>query len=84
MTWVKFRDFLRKNLKDSKAFIDSISKKVKRNSQYQNKSVQDWAAYLKYLQSILIEFDPKFAFEEDIMIWLFREGLQPSVRVEIE
>ena len=57
MTWPEFKEFLRKNLGDSKAFVDSVWKKVKRDSQYQDESVQDWAAYLEYLQSILIEFD---------------------------
>ena len=41
MTWVEFKDFLQKNLGDSRAFVDSIWKKVKRDSQYQDKSVQD-------------------------------------------
>ena len=49
MTWAKFKDFLWKNLGDSKAFVDSIWKKIKRDSQYQDKSVQDWAAHLEYL-----------------------------------
>ena len=84
MTWVKFKDFLRKNLRDSRAFADSIWKKVKRNSQYQDKLVQDWAAHLEYLQSILIEFDPECAPEEDTMIRYFREGLCPSIRIEME
>ena len=30
---------------------------MNRISQYQDKLVQEWAAYLKYLQSILLEFD---------------------------
>ena len=84
MTWVEFKDFLRKNLGDSRAFVDSIWKKVKRDSQYQDESVQDWAAHLEYLQSILIEFDSEWAPEEGTMIWYFREGLRPSVRVEME
>ena len=84
MTWVEFKDFLQKNLGDFRAFVDSIWKKVKRDSQYQDESVQDWAAHLKYLQSILIEFDSEYASEEGTMIWYFREGLRPSVRVETE
>ena len=84
MTWVKFKDFFRKNLRDSRAFVDSIWKKVKRDSQYHDKSVQDWAAPPEYLQSILIEFDPKCAPKEDTMIQYFRECLRPSVRVEME
>ena len=84
MTWAKFKDFLWKNLGDSKAFVDSIWKKIKRDSQYQDESVQDWAAHLEYLQSILIEFDSEWAPEEGTMIWYFREGLRPSIRVEME
>ena len=49
MTWVHFKDFFRKNLKDSRAFVDSIWKKIKRDSEYQDKSVQDWVAHLEYL-----------------------------------
>ena len=80
----KFKKFLLKNLGDSKAFVDNIWKKIKLDSQYQDKSVQDWAARLEYLQSILIEFDPECAPEEGTMIRYFREGLRPSVRVEME
>ena len=32
MTWGKFKDFFWKNLENSRAFIDSIWKKVKRDS----------------------------------------------------
>ena len=84
MTWPEFKEFLRKNFGDSRAFVDSVWKKVKCNSQYQDKLVQDWAAHLEYLQSILIEFDSKWTPEEGTMIWYFRGGLCPSVRVEME
>ena len=84
MTWPEFKEFLRKNLGDSRAFVDSVWKKVKRDSQYQDELVQDWAAHLEYLQSILIEFDSEWAPEEGTMIRYFREGLRPSVRVEME
>ena len=84
MTWQEFKDFFQKNLKDSKAFINGIWSKMKRDSQYQDKSIQDWAAHLEYLQSILIEFNPDCAPEEDTMIQYFRKGLRPSVQVEME
>ena len=84
ITWAKFKHFLQKNLGDSRAFVDSIWKKIKRNSQYQDKLVQDFAVYLEYLQSILIEFDPKCAPEEGTMIWYFQEGLRLLIRVKIE
>ena len=57
---------------------------MKRDSQYQDESVQDWAAHLEYLQSILIEFDPGCAPEEGTMIQYFREGLRLSMQVEME
>ena len=69
MTWLEFKEFLRKNLGDFRAFVDSVWKKVKRDSQYQDESVQDWAAHLEYLQSILIEFNSEWAPEEGTMIW---------------
>ena len=72
MIWVKFKDFLRKNFGNFKVFVNSIWKKVKRNTQYQDKSVQDWAAYLKYLQSILIEFDLGYAPKKDTIIQNFQ------------
>ena len=84
MTWREFKSFLRKNVEDSRAFVDGIWSKIKRDSQYQDKSVQDWAAHLKYLQSILIRFDPDCALEESTMIWYFREGLRLSMQVEMK
>ena len=84
MTWPEFKEFFQKNLGDSRAFVDSVWKKVKRDSQYQDKSVQDWAAHLEYLQSILIEFNSKWAPKEGMMFRYLREGLCPSVRVKIE
>ena len=41
LTWPKFKDFLQTNLGDSKAFVDDIWSKIKRDSQYQNESMQD-------------------------------------------
>ena len=57
---------------------------MKRDSQYQDKSVQDWAAHLKYLQSILIELNPNCASKEGTMIQYFWEGLRPSMQVKME
>ena len=84
MTWAKFKTFLRKNLGDSWAFVDSIWSKLKRDSQYQLEEVQDWAAHLEYFQSILLEFDDAGAPKEFYLIRFFREGLRPSIRVQIE
>ena len=41
---------------------------MKRDSQYQDELVQEWAAHLKYLQSILLPFDAEWAPVEDTMI----------------
>ena len=55
ITWTEFKAFLRKNLGESKSFIDSIWRKLKRDSQYQLKEVYDWASHLEHFQSILME-----------------------------
>ena len=34
ITWTEFKVFLRKNLGESKSFVDSIKKKLERDSQY--------------------------------------------------
>ena len=41
ITWTKFKAFLRKNLGESKSFVDSIWKKLKRDSQYQLEEIYD-------------------------------------------
>lgn len=64
--------------------MDNIWSKLKRDSQYQLEEVQDWAAHLEYLQSILLEFDDAGAPEEFYLIRFFREGLKPSIRAQME
>ena len=44
----------------------------------------DWATHLEHLQSILLEYDPAGAPGEPTMLRYFREGLRPSIRVELE
>ena len=75
MTWPEFKDFLQTNLGDSKAFVDGIWSKIKHNSQYQNKLVQDWGAHLEFLQSILTEFDAELVPVKVTMICIFWKGL---------
>ena len=41
ITWTEFKAFLRKNLGESKSFVNSIWKKIKRDSQYQLEEVYD-------------------------------------------
>ena len=57
---------------------------MKKNSQYQDKSVQEWATHLKYLQSILFKFDTELVFEKGTIICYFCKGLNLSLQVEIE
>lgn len=84
MIWTKFKAFLRKNIKDSRAFVDSIWSKLKRDSQYQLEEIQDWVAYLEYLQSILLEFNNSGAPEESYLICFFRKSLRPLIQAQIE
>ena len=84
MTWTEFKAFLWKNLGDSRVFVDGIWSKLKRDSQYQLKEVQDWAVHLEYLQSILLEFDNAETLEGSYLIPFFREGLRLSIRAQIE
>ena len=84
MTWAKFKDFLRKNLGDNRAFANSICSKFRRDSQYQAESVLDWAAHLEHLQSILLEYDPVGAPTEPTMLRYFQESLKPSILAELE
>ena len=49
ITWTEFKAFLRKNLGESKSFVDGIWRKLKRDSQYQLEEVYDWASHLEHL-----------------------------------
>ena len=80
----EFKAFLQKNLGESKLFVDSIWKKLKRDSQYRLEEVYDWASYLEHLQSILMEFDPAAASTESTMVRYFEEGLKPSIKAEMD
>ena len=82
ITWPEFKAFLRKNLRSSQAFIDSIWNKFRRDSQYLLEEVRDWVSYLQHLQSILLEFDR--TPDKSTMICYFQKGLKPSIKVEIE
>ena len=84
MTWTKFKNYVRKNLGDDRAFANSIYSKFRRDSQYQAESVLDWAAHLEHLQSILLEYDPVGAPTEPTMLKFFWESLVISVLAELE
>ena len=84
ITWEEFKTFLRRSLGDSRAFVDSYWAKIKRDSQYQQEDVLDWAAHLEHLQAVLREFDSVAAPNKDTMIRYFREGLRPSIRAQLD
>ena len=84
ITWTEFKAFLRKNLGESKFFVDNIWKKLKCNSQYQLEEVYNWASHLEYLQSILMEFDPAATPTESTMVRYFEEGLKPSIKAKMD
>ena len=66
------------------AFANSFCSKFRWDSQYQAKSVLDWAAYLEYLRSILLEYDPVRAPTKPTMLRYFWKGLKPSILAELE
>ena len=75
---------MQKNLGESKSFVDSIWKKLKRDSQYQLEEVYDWAFHLEYLQSILMEFNLAAIPTKSTMVRYFEEGLKPSIKAKID
>ena len=84
ITWAEFKAFLRKNLGESKSFVDSIKKKLKRDSQYQLEEIYNWASPLEHLQFILIEFDPAAAPIESTMVKYFEKSLKPSIKAKMD
>ena len=67
-----------------KSFIDSIWRKLKRDSQYKLKEVYDWASHLKNLKSILLEFYLVVTLTQVTMAKYFEKGLKPFVKAEID
>ena len=51
--WKEFKTFLRRSLGDSQAFVNSYLAKIKRDSQYHQEDVLDWATHLEQLQAVL-------------------------------
>ena len=75
---------MQKNLGESKSFVDSIWRKLKRDSQYQLEEVYDWVFHLEHLQSILMEFDLAAAPTESTMVRYFEDGLKPFIKAEMD
>lgn len=57
---------------------------IKRDSQYQQKDVQDWAVHLEYLQMVLNKFDPTGVLNVTILIRYFRERLCLFIRAQLD
>ena len=75
----KCKEFFWKALGDSRAFVDNYWTKIRKDSQYQQEEVLDWAAYLEHLQAMLKKFDPIGAPNETTVIRYFRKGLRPFI-----
>ena len=71
-------------MEESKSFVNSIWRKLKRDFQYQLEEVYDWASYLEHFQSILMQFDPVAAPTESTMVRYFEQGLKPSIKAEMD
>ncbi len=84
ISWDEFKAFLQKALGDSRAFVDSYWSKIRRDSQYQQEEVLDWAAHMEHLQVVLKEFDPTGALNETTLIRYFRDGLRPFIRAQLD
>lgn len=82
--WAEFKDFLRKNLEDDRAFSNRICSKFRQDTQYQAKFILDWAVQLEYLQSILLKYDPVGVATKTTMLRQFQEGLKPFILVKLE
>ncbi len=81
MTWDEFKAFLKKSLGESNVFVGHVWSKLRGDAQYQLEEVQDWAAYLEHLQSILLEFDTNNAPQEDQLGRTFYDGLRPLIKL---
>ena len=82
LTWEEFKAFLRRSLGESQAFVDSIWRTIRRDSQYQQEKVMDWAADLEHLQTVLKEFYSAAAPNKEVLICNCCDGMRPSIRAE--
>ncbi len=64
--------------------MDSYWTKIRRDSEYQQEEVLDWAVHLEHLQAVLKEFDPTGAPNETTLIHYFRKGLRPSIQAQLD
>ena len=75
---------MRKSLDEFNAFLGSVWGRMGGNSHYQLEEVQDWAAHLEQLQSIVLEFDADCAPIEGQLGRTFYDGLRPSIKLWID
>ncbi len=68
---------------ESNAFVGHVWSKLRGDAQYQLEEVQDWAAHLEHLQSILLEFDANNAPGEGQLGRTFYDGLRPWIKLWI-
>ncbi len=83
ITWDEFKAILRKSLRESNAFVGHVWSKLRGDAQHQSEEVQDWAAHLEHLQSILLEFDANNTLREGQLGQTFYDGLRPSIKLWI-
>ncbi len=83
MTSDEFKAFLRKSLGESNAFVGHVWSQLRGDAQHQSEEVQDWAAHLEHLQSILQKFDANNAPQEGQLGRTFYNGLRPSIKLWI-
>ncbi len=81
LSWEEFKAFLKQSLGESDPFVGNVWSKMRSESQHQLEEVQDLAAHLEHLQSILLEFDADCSPLEGQHGRTFYDGLRPSIKL---
>ena len=84
LSWEEFKAFLRQSLEKSDAFVGNVWIKMRSDSQHQLKEVQDLAAHLEHLQSILFEFDVDCAPLEGQLSRKFYDRFRSLIKLWID
>ncbi len=74
---------MRKSLGESNTFVGHVWFKLRGDAHHQLEEVQDWAAHLERLQSILLELDANNALGEGQLGRTFADGLRPLIKLWI-
>lgn len=64
--------------------MDNIWSKIKKDSHYQQKEVQDCVFHLEQLQSIFMKFGVQCVSLENLLVWYFYKGLKLSIKLWID